>query len=95
VQDPLYDSLLYEHRTAFFTYQQHKSSHLPHSIPTQPEEFQIFIAAPSFNLSCSSTGFGSNVNFTNSLFFKHCQQNILNYSQTMISGKQHNHMILE
>jgi len=95
MQDPLYDSLFCEHRTAFFTQQQHKSSHLPHRIPMKPEEFHIFITAPSFNLSCSRTDFGSNVNFTNSLFLKHSWQNILNYSQTTISGKLHDHMILE
>jgi len=40
--------LLYEQRTAFSTYQQHKSSHLPDRIPQKPEDFQIFIAAVIF-----------------------------------------------
>jgi len=32
-QDPLYDTLFYEHRSALFTQQQHKSPHLPRKTP--------------------------------------------------------------
>jgi len=42
--------LLSEQRTAFFTKQQHKSSHLSHRIPKKPEDFRIFIAAASFTV---------------------------------------------
>jgi hypothetical protein len=34
-----------------------------------------------------STGFDSYLTFTKSLSIKHCQQNILNYSETMVSRK--------
>jgi cytochrome c-type biogenesis protein CcmH/NrfF len=39
------------------------------------------------SLSSSSTGSGSYLTFAKSLFIKQCQQNILNYSETMVSKK--------
>ena len=78
---------------ALFTQQQHKSSQDPSDDICRTSNFQCCCFL--HNLSHSSTGFGSYLTFTNSLFIKHCQENILNYSKPVVWRKLHNHMILE
>ena len=45
------------------------------------------------SLSSSGAGFGSYLTFRNSLLFKQSQQNIVNYSETMVSRKLHDRNI--
>jgi hypothetical protein len=79
---------LYEQRTAFFTWQQHKPSHLPHRIPQKPEELQIFIAAAFIAIFQAAVLVLAH-NVLPKIIIHHCQQNILNYSQTIFSRKLH------